>query len=260
LAFLDDDVLLTPSWLEALDDVFGDPEVMLAGGPVCAHYEVEPPPWLGGMWIEFDKGTRVLGELSLVDLGPTRREVDPLYIPGGNCAIRKAALQACGGFHPDGVPKRLLRYRGDGEIGLALKIKARNLKALYHPGAAVKHVIPVSRLTPESFEQKGFYQGVSNSYTKIRRNGFLPARTKSWKDLVRPVKWKYERESLLRNPTADAVQFLVARAHSAGSWFHEYEVRKDPKLLDWVLKSDYFDYRLPDGWESRLNPSDASHR
>jgi glucosyl-dolichyl phosphate glucuronosyltransferase len=255
LAFLDDDVLLAPSWLEALTDAFRDPEVMLVGGPVWPHYEVEPPPWLVGMWIEFEKGVRVLGELSLVDLGLTRKEVDPLYVPGGNCAIRKTALEVCGGFHPDVLPKPLLRYMGNGETGLAYKMKARGLKAVYHPGAAVKHRIPASRLTPESFEQRGFCQGLGGSYSNIRRNGFLPARTKSWKDRVRPMKWKLERERLMRNPTAENIRFLVARARFAGRWFHEDEVRKDPKLLQWVLKPDYLDYRLPDGWQSRLSLS-----
>src|SRR5262245_13770179 len=56
LAFLDDDVLLAPSWLEALRDAFGDPEVMLTGGPSWPHYEVEPPSWLAGMWVEFEQG------------------------------------------------------------------------------------------------------------------------------------------------------------------------------------------------------------
>jgi glucosyl-dolichyl phosphate glucuronosyltransferase len=259
LAYLDDDVLLAPSWLEALDDAFGDPEVMLAGGPTWPHYEVEPPSWLAGMWEKYEEGVRVLGELSLVDLGLTKKEANPLYIPGANFAIRKAALQACGGFHPDCLPKPLQRYQGNGETGLALKMRARGLKALYHPEAAVRHVIPASRLSPESFEQKGFYQGVGGSYSNIRRNGLLPARPKSWKDHARPMKWKLERASLLRNPTAENMRFLVARARFAGRWFHEDEVRKDPKLLAWVLKPDYFDYRLPDGWESHLNPRDASH-
>ena len=138
-------------------------------------------------------------------------------------------------------------------------MRARGLKALYHPGAAVKHVIPASRLTPESFEQKGFSQGMTNSYARIRLNYALPARTKSWKDHVRPIKWKLERESLLRKPTAENVRFLVTRARFAGRWFHEREVRKDPKLLDWILKPDYFDYRLPDGWESQPNLRDAAH-
>jgi glycosyltransferase involved in cell wall biosynthesis len=263
LAFLDDDVLLAPSWLEGLNDALRDPEVVYTGGPVLPHYEVEPPPWLAGMWIEFEEGVRVLGELSLVDLGPIRKEVDPLYIAGGNCAIRKAVLKTCGGFNPERVPQPLLRYRGDGETGLAYKIRERGLKALYHPGVLVKHVIPASRLTPESFEQKAFYQGVSNSYTTIRSNGFLPARTKSWKDLVRPIKWRLERKRLLRNLTAENVHFLVARARRKGAWFHQDEVRRDPKLLEWVLKSDYLDYRLPDGWEAYVNghiPSTSGRR
>jgi glycosyltransferase involved in cell wall biosynthesis len=259
LAFLEDDVLLAPSWLEALDDAFKDPEVMYTGGPVCPHYKVEPPPWLTGMWMEFEKGVRVLGELSLVDLGPNRKEIDPLYVPGGNCGIRKAAFKVCGGLHPENLPKPLLRYRGDGETGLAIKIRSRGLKALYHPGAAVKHVIPGSRMTPESFEQKAFCQGVSNSFTGIRGNGFPPARAKSWKDRVRSIKWKLMRESLLRNPTAENIRFLASRSRFAGRWFHEDEVRRDPKLLEWVLKPDYFNYRLPDGWESHLNSRDASH-
>jgi len=257
LAFLDDDVLLGPSWLEALNLAFKDPEVTLTGGPTLPHFEVEPPYWLHGMWIEFEKEVRVLGELSLVDLGPNVRAVDPLYIPGANFAIRKGAFSACGGFNPDCMPKPLQRYQGNGETGLALNIRARGLKALYHPEAAVKHVIPASRLTPESFEQKGFYQGVGGSYSNIRRNGCLPARTKSWRDQLRPIKWNLERKRLLRNPTAEKISFLVARARLAGRWFHENEVRKDPVLLDWVMKPDYFDYRLPDGWERRLNARDA---
>ncbi len=259
LAFLDDDVLLAPSWLEALSDAFGRPDVVLTGGPTWPYYEVEPPFWLAGMWIEFEKGVRVLGELSLVDLGPIKRDADPLYIPGANFAIRKTAFQSCGGFHPDCIPTPLQRFQGDGEIGLALKMKSQGLRALYHPGAAVKHVIPASRLTPESFEQRGFYQGVGDAYSKIRRDGFLAERTKPWKDHVRPIKWKLERQSLLRNPTSENIRFLVARARVAGRWFLEDEVRKDSKLLQWVLKPDYFDYKLPDGWENHLDPGNAYH-
>jgi glycosyltransferase involved in cell wall biosynthesis len=247
LAFLDDDVLVAPSWLEALDDAFGDPEVMLTGGPIWPHYEVEPPSWLAGMWIEFEEGP-MLGELGLVDLGPTTKEADPLCVGGLNLAIRKTAFQACGGSHPDYLPKPLQRYQGDG-----FKIQAQGLKALYHSGVWLKRVIPASRLTPEYFEQRGFFQGICSSFANIRRNGALPARTRSWKDLVRPIKWELERKSLLRNPTAKDVRFLVARARLAGQWFHEDEVRKDPKLLEWVLKPDYFDYRLPDGWEKYVS-------
>src|SRR5262245_4848008 len=56
LAFLDDDVLLTNTWLEALGDAFSDPNVMLIGGPARPSYEVEPPTWLAGLWVEVDGG------------------------------------------------------------------------------------------------------------------------------------------------------------------------------------------------------------
>jgi glycosyltransferase involved in cell wall biosynthesis len=260
LAYLDDDVLLAPSWWDALQDAFSDPDVMLVGGPSFPHYEVEPPSWLAGQWIE-SEGNRRCGALSSIDCGPGKKEVDPLYVWGLNFSIRKTAFEACGGFHPDCVPKALQRYQGDGETGLAHKLKVLGLKALYHPGVALKHVIPASRLTPESFEQWAFYQGVCDSYTDIRCNGSLPAmRTKSWKDLLRPIRRKVQRERILRNPTIEGVRNLVIHAHSAGVQFHQDEVHKDPKLFEWILKPDYFDYRLPDGWENYVGQSAGMDR
>ena len=97
---------------------------------------------MAGMWVEFEAGVRVLGELSLVDLGLTKKSVDPLYVPGANFAIRKTAFQACGGFHPlTACRRRCNATRVTAKSGLTLKMRARGLKALYHPGAAVRHVI-----------------------------------------------------------------------------------------------------------------------
>ena len=31
------------------------------------------------------------------------------------------------------------------------------------------------------------------------------------------------------------------------------EVRTDPKLLDWVRRENYFDSRLPEGWQQYLD-------
>jgi len=257
LAFLDDDVLLAPSWLDALKDAFSYPDVMLVGGPSFPRYDVGPPFWLVGQWVEYEGG-RLCGALSLIDLGPAKKDCDPLHVWGLNLSIRKVAFEACGGFHPDCVPKPLQRYQGDGETGLAHKIKLQGLRALYHPEAAVKHMIPASRLTPESFEQRGFYQGVCDSYTAIRRDRAPAGRRGSWKDLLRPVKWKIERELILRNPTTNGVRRLMARAHCAGMQFHQKEVQNDPKLLEWILKPDYFDYRLPDGWAQYLGKRKAA--
>jgi glycosyltransferase involved in cell wall biosynthesis len=253
LAYLDDDALLAPTWLEALKDAFRDPGVGLVGGPSLPLFEVDPPPWLGKLWWDFDGG-RTCGSLSLIELGKVSKPIDPCYVWGLNFSIRKEVFHECGGFHPDCVPKSLQRYQGDGETGLTLKAKEKRIAALYHPGVAVTHVIPTSRLTPEAFEQRAFYQGVCDSYTRIRRDRFVPdPRQKSWKDLLRPAKWNLERKMILRNPTSENIRYLMGRAHMAGMQFHQDEVRNDQRLFAWIIKPDYLDYRLPDGWKDYEN-------
>ena len=70
------------------------------------------------------------------------KPVDPSYIWGLNFCITKEVFEHCGGFHPDCLPNPLQRYQGDGETGLANKIRDAGFTCVYHPGLAVKHVIP----------------------------------------------------------------------------------------------------------------------
>jgi glucosyl-dolichyl phosphate glucuronosyltransferase len=258
LSFLDDDVLLAPSWLDALQEAFADPTVALVGGPSRPSYEVEPPHWLEGLWWHSDDGGKCFGPLSLIDLGSSVRSLEADLVWGLNYSVRRTVFWKCGGSHPDYMPEKLQRYSGDGECGLSLKIKDNGLRVLYHPGAAVTHVIPASRLTPKYLEQRAFFQGVIDSYTQIRRERRVPpAPVRTWKDLFRPMKWRAERMMFLRNPTTKRIRRLIARAHYDGTQFHRNEVRQDPTLLEWVLRNNYFDYRLPAGWEALLSTREA---
>src|SRR5262249_40576383 len=117
------------------------------------------------------------------------------------------------------------------------------------------HVIPASRLRPEYLEQRAFFQGVIDSYTQIRRERRVPVRT--WKDPLRPTKWRVERMMLLHNPTIKRIRRLMGLAYCNGIEFHRKEVRQDPTLLEWVLRDNYFDYRLPAGWEAFLGTREA---
>jgi glucosyl-dolichyl phosphate glucuronosyltransferase len=248
LCYLDDDVLLGPRWPSAVKEAFRDPNVALVGGPSSPLYEARPPSWLGHLWRDIEGG-RMLDSLSLIDCGDREKAIEPYFVWGLNFAIRRAVLYDCGGFHPDGVPPHLIRFRGDGEGGLAYKIQGRALRAVYHPDARVAHVIPASRLTVGAFERRAFSQGVSDSFTRIRADGAVapdlpgPSRDRagSW------PRWRL-RASLLWSNGAAAVCALLARAHAAGVAYHQEEVRNDPALLAWVLRPDYLDYRLPEGW------------
>ena len=76
LAFLDDDVEVSPGWFTALQTIFSDDEVQLAGGPSLPRYAVRPPDWLDGL-VRRDRQSWRLPLFSLIDLGPRLRQVDP---------------------------------------------------------------------------------------------------------------------------------------------------------------------------------------
>lgn len=243
LCYLDDDALVTATWSETVRDAFADGAARLVGGPSAPLFERRPPGWLRHLWAGVAGGGRMLDLLSLIDCGPEPRPVEPWFVWGLNFSIRRDALAECGGFHPDGVPPPLLRLRGDGEGGLAYKLAARGERALYHPGALVHHVLPASRITLPAVERRAFAQGVSDSYTAIRAAGAAPP----------PAPPAAPRRTALRHARARffgsalALKELVADARAAGRAFHEAEVRRDPRLLAWVLRPDYFDYSLPEG-------------
>jgi glycosyltransferase involved in cell wall biosynthesis len=245
-AFLDDDVSVSPGWLKSIREAFARPGVGLAGGPSTPHYETPPPDWLAGFW-ERDAQGEFCTWLSLFAGGEHVKPIDPRYVWGLNFIIRRQTLLDLGGFHPDCLPKSLQRFQGDGETGLADKLQAAGIGTVYHPGIAVTHEIPAARLTARYFENRAFYQGVCDSYTRIRSHGIVAPARPSWRGVLR--RFKQQVLGLGLDPELRRVREATARAYRAGFAFHQGAVREDPALLAWVTRPDYLDYRLPDGWE-----------
>ncbi len=236
LVFTDDDIEATPKWLSALASAFEDPAVHLAGGPSLPKYETAPPSWIEP-YCSLKDNHLICIPFSLIDLGDELLEIDSTYVIGLNYAIRKRTLFELGGFHPDCIPKHLQYFQGDGETGLLIKIRERGYKTIYHPEAKVHHNIPSSRLTVEYFEGRYFYQGVCDSYTSIRKNrgtDNIPDRIFNPDDPTIPT---------LR--VFNEYYQQIHKAYVDGYNFHLNAVRKSPILLSWVLKDDYFDYKLP---------------
>jgi hypothetical protein len=269
LVFADDDIDASPAWLSAILDTFTDPEVHLVGGRNLPRYETPPPAWVEGFWYTPPFGGRACIYLSLLDLGDQPLSVDANYVWGLNFGIRRKTLFELHGFHPDNIPDHLQHYQGDGETGLTMKANSLGRRAVYQPRALVHHRIPAARLTVDYFCRRAFYQGVCDSFTAIRRDpggGLAEATESSSATVARPwygappprgpavrasdwlahrVLGRHRSRQSAAVPTFDEVLPLVEAAQRAGYEFHQNAVRRSPRLLAWVLRADYWDYRLP---------------
>lgn len=251
LVYVDDDVLAAPGWLAALEHVFRDPEVHLAGGPCLPLCESDVPPWLDTFFTRNDDGTWWCGYLTVADLGLIERDVDPRRIYGANFAIRKSTLYEVGGFHPDGLPWSLRRFRGDGESAVSRELLRRGLRAVHSPEAVVHHRVPAARLTIEYLEQRAFLQGISDSFSAARApeqpaeergprisvSAFHPAR------LARQVKRHLRPARAAGEPPIGWMRLEEARR--AGFAYHRQQLRTDRVVQAWVGRPDYWDAAVP---------------
>ncbi len=245
LVFCDDDIIACSGWLQSVYEAFCDPQVALVGGKILPNYMSPPPSWVDTFWMHDKVGTWMF-YLSLIDLGEDFKDIPANYIFGANFSIRKTILLECKGFHPDAFPRKLVHLRGDGEYGLSLKIMKRGYRSVYHPRAIVKHTIPENRITPSYFCWRSFCQGISDSYTQIRRHDLTVA-SANRPDICAQMddefittmlkgELKFESESV-----AD-VRTCVNFSYNQGWLYHRHRAKSDPKLLAYVTRSTYFSF------------------
>jgi glycosyltransferase involved in cell wall biosynthesis len=244
LVYTDDDIEAFPSWLEGIMEAFEDQRTVLVGGKNLPKFGEKPPDWLLQMWLTPRKEGRIVGFLSILDLGDTIREIHPHYIFGCNFSIRKLVLLQAEGFHPDGMPQELIRFRGDGESHISSYIQRHHYKTLYHPKASIYHNIPKDRMTKAYFCRRAFNQGISDSYAEIRKNGGiasfgkLPSTFKRLKQFeVSVILWLQSRRETV--PWECRVFKQAEIAYKRGKMYHRKEVIADSKLLQYVLQPHY---------------------
>jgi glycosyltransferase involved in cell wall biosynthesis len=255
LVYADDDIKASEDWLKTIQEIFRNPNVQLAGGKCLPAYEIDPPNWILDFYTDFEMG-KMLPDLSLCDFGNTVKEISPNYIWGLNFSIRKSALYELGGFHPDNITPAFQMFQGDGETGLALKAIERHYTCIYHPQNLVFHDVPQKRMTIDYFDKRYFYQGICDSFTQIRKNkGLLliqqeksiAQETVQFLRVIKNIIWKRGNQSILNLHLHDPdfLRLRLNRMHQAGYSFHQNAARHKI-VYDWILKPDYFDYRLPE--------------
>lgn len=257
LSFIDDDVELNPNWVHSILVCFNkNKHISILSGPCLPKYLVYPPNWVQHFWQPTPYGGKMCLPLSLIDIGAEQVEIDPLYAFGLNYSIRKDVLYELGGFHPDCIPQHLQKYQGDGETGLSIKARVKQIKALYVSSALLYHQVSPERLTAAYFEKWHYYSGVCNSFTDIRikhnlYQGYAITNTLSADMMLRLRSKAVHLVKSLLTPNSkipeeiSRLQSCFNRRFKEGYDFHQHSFSTDKKVKNWVLRSDYWDYRLP---------------
>jgi glycosyltransferase involved in cell wall biosynthesis len=164
IAFIDDDVIAEPIWLQNLTASLLDGKWAGAGGRIRPPVEFSPPHWLtlGG---EMDLG----GPLALFDLGDAPGELKRAPY-GTNMAFLRSMFEKHGGFRVDlGRCGSSLLSGEDTDFGNRLMSAAERLR--YEPSAVVHHPVPRERLNKKYFRAWWFDFG----RTRIIERDFRPA-------------------------------------------------------------------------------------
>lgn len=159
LAYLDDDAVASPQWLQVLYDAYQKNEKLaIAGGKVTLLWAAgtQSPPWLSA---------GLAGNLGAYDLGDKTVYVDrPSLTPRGlNYSIRRSFLEQVGGFDLNlgRVGKSLLSNEELHMTELALE---QGWQVAYLPQALVAHHVAPERLNRSWFLSRGWWQGISECY------------------------------------------------------------------------------------------------
>lgn len=163
LAFMDDDVLVSPTWLKNLTAPLSKGEWSGSGGRILAANSFSCPNWLS-LHGRYNMG----GMLALFDLGDRAGKTDqPPF--GTNMAIRKEMFQKYGLFRKDlGRCGNNMMSNEDTEVGRRLMAAGERL--WYEPSAVVYHAVPQNRLTKKYFLRFWFNYGRSG----VREHGKRP--------------------------------------------------------------------------------------
>lgn len=162
IAFIDDDALATPAWLERILAVFQNvhPRPGCVGGRVAALWESPRPPWLTD---------NLLGNLSLVDWsaqpGILSREQ---WLSGCNMAIPRELLEVADGF-PIALGRRGHKLLSMEETALFARLQQMGHGLYYHPDILVWHHIAPERLSKSWFVRRAFWNGVSHALTRMQQ-------------------------------------------------------------------------------------------
>ena len=170
VAFLDDDALPEPDWVERLAAGYADPRVAGVGGKIEPLWLAARPGWFP------DEFGWVVG---CTFRGMPVEETAVRNVIGANMSVRRDVLEAAGGFREafgcnhDNTGKSVSRtclqwlkhHAGDEETEFCIRVQQQQPDGawLYAPSATVRHRVPAQRARWRYFLWRCYDEGLGKA-------------------------------------------------------------------------------------------------
>ncbi|MDQ0924737.1 GT2 family glycosyltransferase [Pseudarthrobacter sp. W1I19] len=155
VAFLDDDAIAAPDWLERLMALYDDPEVLGVGGRVEPLWEAGRPGYFGEEldWI-----------VGCSHRGLPRVASEVRNVIGANMSFRLDVIRTVGGFnHSLGRQGSTPLGCEETEICIRSTMGAPGCRIVYEPAALVRHHVPANRGTVRYMLSRSWSEGISKA-------------------------------------------------------------------------------------------------
>ncbi len=162
VAYLDDDAVVRPGWVEAVLQAFDDELTAGMAGRIELRWPYSKPAWL-------PKELEAL--YAALDLGDDFHRLEPPEQPwGANMAIRRADLEAVGGFRTD-LGRKGTSLACNEEMPTFQGLYARGRRIVYQPAAVVDHYVRANRVNPRWLLRRSWAQGISDAVVSSEQPG-----------------------------------------------------------------------------------------
>jgi glycosyltransferase involved in cell wall biosynthesis len=194
VAFLDDDAIAEPDWLENLVERYADPDVVGAGGKIVPLWETSRPIWFP------EEFNWVIGSTYR---GMPSKNARIRNVIGANMSMRRDILAAVGGFRESfgcdkdantsrGTLKWFNHYAGDEETEFCIRVSQQLPGSvwLYAASAVVQHRVSAERTRWAYFLWRCYDEGLGKaSLVKLHdaSTGLSSERAYTFKVLPRGV-------------------------------------------------------------------------
>ena len=200
VAFMDDDAVAHPDWIERLVALYERHDAVAAGGRMAARWVAGEPSFLPAEFLFL---------VGVTHRGFPREECEVRNTFGSNISFRREVFEACGGFEAN------LGLTGDDNVqGEETEFAARVRRQYgsgvwYDPDAVVEHKVFDHRTDPRWLLDRAFWQG----YSKRVMAEVLPDESDEEGEFLRRLLVEFApdraRQLVRRRRRADLLQFVM---------------------------------------------------